>query len=295
VSGYSGAVGFVGVGKMGLPMARRLRGAGFELVLADKTPDLVRASAAELQAKVAVSFSALQSVGLLICMLPDSGVVESVLEAPGGIFDVLRPGAIILDMGSSAPRRTQRLSEIAAAAGFEFADAPVSGGVARAVSGDLTIMFGGSGCLFERVKPVLAAMGSSVVHVGDVGAGHAMKALNNLLSATGLAAACEVIEAGRRFGLAPETMLDVLNGSTGRNNATDTKIAQFVLSESYSSGFGLRLMLKDLRAALELVRSVGSESILSDACLDLWSRAAEALPEDADHTMVARFIGLARF
>jgi 3-hydroxyisobutyrate dehydrogenase len=118
-----------------------------------------------------------------------------------------------------------------------------------------------------------------------------MKALNNLLSAVGLAAACEVIAAGVDFGLDPATMLAVLNRSTGKNNATETKVAQFVLSETFASGFGLRLMVKDLRTAVDLIRSEGLDTPIAQANLLLWERAALELPDDADHTMVAKTIG----
>src|SRR5204863_8185446 len=113
-----------------------------------------------------------------------------------------------------------------------------------------------------------------------------MKALNNVLSATGLAAALEVIEVGRRFGLDPQTMLDVLNGSSGQNNATSTKVAQYVLSETYDAGFGLRLMLKDIGTAISLARELDAATPIGDACLALWAKAAEQLPPDADHTEV---------
>jgi 3-hydroxyisobutyrate dehydrogenase len=137
------------------------------------------------------------------------------------------------------------------------------------------------------VQPVLEAVAARIVHVGAVGAGHAMKALNNIMSAAGLSVACEVIEVGRRFGLDPETMLEVLNGSTGRNHATETKIAQYVLSERFDSGFLLRLMLKDLVIGVDLAHEVGADIPIGEACLALWQKAAEFLPPDSDQTLVA--------
>jgi 3-hydroxyisobutyrate dehydrogenase len=206
---------------------------------------------------------------------------------PGGLLETLEAGALVLDMGSSVPRRTVALAEAAAAAGIELADAPVSGGLAKARSGELTAMFGGTPEQLERCTPALEAMTRKVVPMGPVGSGHAMKALNNVMSATGLSIACEVIEVGRRFGLDPELMVEVLNGSTGRNHATETKVRQFVLSESFDSGFLLRLMLKDLRIAADLSGDVGAATPLADVCLQLWSDAAERLPADADQTRIA--------
>jgi 3-hydroxyisobutyrate dehydrogenase len=220
-------------------------------------------------------------------MLPDSDAVEQVALGQGGLFDVLEAGALVLDMGSSVPRRTVALARRAAEAGLELADAPVSGGLAKACSGELTAMFGGTPEQLERCRPALDAMTATVVPMGPVGSGHAMKALNNVMSATGLSIACEVIEVGRRFGLDPDLMVEVLNGSTGRNHATETKVRQFVLSESFDSGFLLRLMLKDLRIAADLADDVGAATPLADACRELWAGAAEVLPADADQTRIA--------
>jgi 3-hydroxyisobutyrate dehydrogenase len=130
-------------------------------------------------------------------------------------------------------------------------------------------------------------IGSTIVPTGPVGSGHAMKALNNLLSAVGLAAATEVVEVGRRFGLDPAVMLDVLNHSTGRNHATENKVAQFVLSGTFASGFALQLMVKDIATAVALAHAQGVPIPIGEACLALWSEAADVLPADADHTRIA--------
>jgi 3-hydroxyisobutyrate dehydrogenase len=242
--------------------------------------------AEEIGATAALDLAALADASVVVLLLPDSSIVEKVVPGENGLLRLLRPGSLVLDMGSSDPRSTVRLAEAAAAEDVEYADAPVSGGVRRARAGDLTIMFGGSESQLERVRPLFDAVGSKVVPTGAVGSAHAMKALNNLLSAVGLAAALEVIEVGRRFGLEPHAMLDVLNGSSGQNNATSTKVAQYVLSETYDAGFGLRLMLKDVRTAISMARELDASTPLGDACLALWARAADELPPDADHTEI---------
>jgi 3-hydroxyisobutyrate dehydrogenase len=135
---------------------------------------------------------------------------------------------------------------------------------------------------------VLDLIATRVIHIGDVGAGHAMKALNNFVSAAGLTVACEAIEVGRRFGLVPEVMLEALNVSTGSNNATQTKLGQFVLSETYDSGFALQLMLKDISTAVELADEYGVSGGLAAACRQVWRAAADELPADADQTEIAR-------
>ena len=280
-------VGFVGIGAMGEPMVGRLSAAGFEV----HAYDLDRRRA-ELVGKlpgvaVASSLGDLAKAPVVICMLPSSSAVREVATTPGGLFESMAKGSLIIDMGSSEPAQTTELGRAAEAAGLALADAPVSGGVARAKTGELTIMFGGSTELLERSRRILEAMGSNVMHVGPLSSGHALKALNNLLSAVGLAAASEVIEVGRRYGLDPHTMLDVINHSTGRNHATETKVAQFVLSGTYASGFALRLMLKDIKTAINLARSLDVDCAMGEACLGLWEEAGRRLPADSDQTRIA--------
>src|SRR5690606_3310055 len=140
--------------------------------------------------------------------------------------------------------------------GIDMIDAPVSGGVRRAITGELAVMIGGEPAVIERCRPVLDALGKQLFAVGKLGAGDAMKCLNNYVSAAGLLAAAEGLVAAQRFGLEPKKALEVLNASTGKNNSTEHKFAQFILSRTFGSGFSLGLMAKDLRTALELARQV---------------------------------------
>ncbi len=168
---------------------------------------------------------------------------------------MLAKDALIIDMSSSVPVDTQSLGKTLAERGIGLVDAPVSGGVRRAIDGTLAIMAGGDAALVERARPVLQAMAKSVFATGPLGSGHAMKALNNYVSAAGLVAACEALLVGRRFGLQPDTIIDVLNASTGKNNSTDVKMKQFVISESFASGFSLALMAK-IFASLRTCRNL---------------------------------------
>src|SRR5262249_14242565 len=157
-----------------------------------------------------------------ILMLPSSAAISSVMDdgvAGPGLLGLLAPGTLIIDMSSSEPSKTVELAGRAAGRGLLFVDAPVSGGKARAITGGLAIMAGGSDEAVEAALPLLSAMGSTVDRTGAVGSAHAMKALNNLLSAIGLAAASEVLAVGKKFGLEPSVMVDILNRSTGRNHA----------------------------------------------------------------------------
>lgn len=225
----------------------------------------------------------------MVCLLPDSDAVETVLSGDGGLLSSVAAGALIIDMGSSDPRRTVALAERAAAGGVDYVDAPVSGGIRRARTGELTVMFGGDPAHLERARPLLDAVGTTVIHVGRVGSAHAMKALNNLLSAMNLVGSLEVMEVGRRFGIDPVTMLGTLNASTGQSNVTMTKIDR-VLDGSLDSGFALRLMLKDITTAMQIARETESPTPLGDVCIELWRTAARELPPDADQLAIASLL-----
>lgn len=283
---------FLGLGAMGAPMATLLARGGHALALYDVEAARVASLAESLDA-TAVPAGGLREaaagVATVVLMLPDSPAVESVLGGPDGLLHWLAPGSTVLDMGSSRPASTVALAALAESRGITLVDAPVSGGVARARTGELAIMVGGETAGVERVQSLLAVLGNPV-HVGPVGAGHAMKALNNLLSAVGLAAASEVLSIGTNFGLDPAVMLDVLNGSTGRNHATEVKMSRFVLSRAFDSGFGMRLMVKDLRTALDLAHDTGTPSPLSAGCLEQWIAAVRELEPGADHTEIAAYV-----
>lgn len=273
---------------MGTPMARRLLEAGYRVHCSDADP----AAVAQLESEGAVPadpHATAQAADVLLLVLPSSDVVEQVLVTDG-LLDVLRPGSVVVDMGSSRPRSTVALAGQAEERGIGYVDAPVSGGVSGAAAGSLTVMVGGTEDHVGCVRPVLEVLGAKVLHVGAHGAGHALKALNNLMSAVHLLASSEALLAGREFGLDPAVMLDAVNGSSGRSGSTEVKWPRYVLPGTYDSGFGLRLMLKDMRIADGLARDMGWGSALAASAVDTWSRAADALPPDADHTELVRWL-----
>ena len=192
-------------------------------------------------------------------------------------------------MSSSAPMGTRALGEELAQRGVAMVDAPVSGGVAKARDATLAIMAGGLPEHVERARPVLEKLGAKIIPTGPLGSGHAMKALNNYVSAAGLAAAAEALLVARAFGLDPAVMTDVLNASTGRNNSTENKLKQYVLSGTFSAGFAMDLMAKDLATALDLAHSLGVPAPLAEECIALWSKASKSLP-GADHTAIYSFL-----
>ena len=287
-------VGFIGLGNMGAPMARLLAAAGYRLVVADAAPAAVERFRSQAACEAA---TALRQIGatcrVVITMLPDGHAVRQVLMGEAGVVAGLTasagPGAIVIDMTSASPVGTRALGTELAALGITLLDAPVSGGVSRAVDGKLSIMAGGDTSVVGRCRPLLEKMGQ-VFLTGAPGSGHAMKALNNFLSAINLAAAGEAVLAGERFGLDPAKMIEIFNASTGRNTGTDNKYPKFILSGTYNSGFALGLMAKDLRLALELARDTGVAADLLQTCVNLWSQAEGQLGGRADNTEVVRYL-----
>jgi 3-hydroxyisobutyrate dehydrogenase len=287
-------VGFVGLGNMGLPMVRCLAKAGHEVAAFDVRPD-AGAALADLSPRVRIA-SSLADVGresdVVVTMLPNSAVVRAVVLGEAGrdgCASRLASGAIVVDMSSSFPLDTRKLAEALSERGIGVVDAPVSGGVAKAVSGTLAIMAGGEARHVDRVEGMLRAMGS-VHRTGGLGSGHAMKALNNYVSAAGLLATAEALVIGRRFGLDPHVMTRVLNASTGRNNTTENKVERYMLSGSFDSGFALALMEKDVGMAQALAEELGISAEQLSLVSDLLQEAAKLLGPGADHTAVYKFI-----
>lgn len=284
-------IGFIGLGKMGWPMASRVSAAGYRLVLMDADQKLADSLAKDLGAEAAINAKALaQKASIIITILPNSQIVQAVLEGDNGLLAGLQAGAIIVDMTSGVPSATKSFAQLAANAGGHLVDAPVSGGVPRAKTGELSIMFGGDQALLDQVQPVLACMGNAIERIGDVGSAHAMKALNNLVSAGGFLVGIEALMIGKRFGLSPEKMVDVLNASTGMNNSTQKKFKQYVLSGRYDAGFGLDLMVKDLGIALGLAHETQTPAAFSALCYEMWAASAQMLGPGQDHTAVAKLV-----
>lgn len=285
-------IAFIGLGMMGRPMASRLVEAGFKLQVFDVSQkavsDFVGAHPAALA--TASAKAAARGAAALITMLPDGKIVrQAVLEGRDAAFEGLEAGALVMDMSSSNPVDTQKLARDLAARGVALLDAPVSGGVKRAVDGSLSIMVGGAAADLERVRPVFGAMGKTITHCGPAGAGHALKALNNYLSAAGLVAMCEALVVGEAFGLDPGTMVDVFNSSTGKSNATEVKGRQFVVSRSFAAGFTAALMAKDLRTAGDVAHHLELHMPNLEQAVSYWAAADGRLGKGADHTEIFRY------
>ena len=284
-----GVVGFVGLGAMGGRMVRHLKGVA-DLLVFDADPARAVEAAAAVSGTAMTDVAEMSTADAVILMLPTSAIVDEVFRGSSGrpgLLDILAPGSLVIDMSSSAPTNTVENAALAQKRGITFIDAPVSGGIGGAESGKLAIMAGGSKDDFERARPLLDRLGSRVILVGDVGTGHAIKALNNLLAATIFAATCEVFTVGTKFGLDPSIMREVINASSGGSYMTEVVWPKAVLPRSFDFGFTLQLMEKDVRVAMSLIDATGVEAVLSKVSAGMWARALEAAPAGADMSTLA--------
>ena len=285
-------IAFIGLGQMGAPMALNLLKAGFTVIGHDRASKVADQFVGHTHFHWAESASsAVSQAEMVVLMLPDSSIVDHLLwQGDDALSRVMKSGSLIIDMGSSDPLHTRQNAEKFADLGIGFIDAPVSGGVKRAIAGTLAIMIGGDAALVERAYPVLQACGKTLTHVGQAGAGHAVKALNNYVSAAGLLAVSEALSAAMKFGIDPQLVNQVFNASTGKNNTTENKVEAFMLSNAFNSGFSLSLMKKDLETAHRFMEQVDAQSGFASDCLQVWQAADKALGLGADHTEMYRFI-----
>jgi 3-hydroxyisobutyrate dehydrogenase len=287
-------VGFIGLGNMGWPMARHLVEGGIAPVLLDAVPERAAVFALEIGGRAARDLHDLaRESDIVITMLPNGDTVRAVVLGEAGrhgLIDGLRENALLVDMGSSDPRAYPAIEDALRARGAQMIDAPVSGAVTGAEAGTLTIMAGGDAAAIDRAMPLFQLVGKQVFRTGALGTGQAMKALNNLASAGAFILTLEILLIGQRFGLDPALMTQILNVSTGRNNATDKKILPHVLSRRFDSGFALALMAKDLTTAFGLTEATATPSIFAGPTLEAARAALAALGPDADHTAIARWL-----
>ena len=277
---------------MGMPMIRNLLKANLSVTGFDLKPLVADELKSEIHFEMATSAIALtKKCDVIILMLPDSNIVDRLLwEGDDALSKAMNSKQTIIDMSSSDPVRSRANFDRLAQLGISFIDAPVSGGVRRAKDGSLSIMIGGLAPAVESVQPIFKAMGKTLVHVGAAGAGHAVKALNNYVSASGLLAVCEALVAAEKFGIDPHLVNQVFNVSTGKNNTTDVKVENFMLSGTFKSGFSLALMRKDLQTALDFISRMETPKNFADACTQTWTQAEKSLDKGADHTAMYAFI-----
>ena len=278
-------VGFIGIGNMGWPMASHIAQAGHDLTVFDIDGPRATRFADEFHCRAAASLGEVATNDSTVTMLPTGRIVRQALfeDQDGAFAKALKPGALVVDMSSSEPVGTRELGAEVSKRGAVLIDAPVSGAVPRARAGTLAIMIGGDDkAAIERAKPLLLSMGKQLFETGPLGTGHAMKALNNYIAAAGYTAVVEALLIGQRFGLNPETMVDILNASTGRNFTTEVMIKEQVLGGKFATGFALGLMAKDVKIAADLGEVVRLDAPVSRLIRDRWALARERLGATRD-------------
>lgn len=271
-------------------MARHLA-SRFDLVVWNRTAGKAKAFAEAHGAKVAATpREAAHGASVVVTCLPTSNEVEGLLDGNDGLLAGLASGTLFIDCTSGDPSTSRRIAARLAERNVAFLDAPVSGGTSGAEAGRLTVMCGGDQATFDRAKPVLDAFGSKVVLVGPVGAGHALKAVNNALLAVHIWSVAEGLAALAKAGVTPAAALDVINASSGRSNASENLIPQRVLTREFPRTFRLALLEKDVAIAADFLRTQRVPSSVLQQIADLFRVARVELGEEADHVEAVRLL-----
>jgi 3-hydroxyisobutyrate dehydrogenase len=286
-------VAFLGLGAIGAPMAAHLARSGHALTIWNRTSSRARDSdAARAGARVAAS--AAEAVGdadVVITCLPQSSDVAELLALDGGaVRNALRAGTLFVDCTSGDPATSRTIAAELSTRSIGFIDAPVSGGVAGAVAGTLTVMVGGDAEALERARPVLTYFAGKIVHCGAIGAGHALKAVNNALLALHIWSTAEGLVAAMKAGVAPQVALDVINASSGRSNASMNLFPERVLTGEFPRTFRLALLDKDAGIAAAMARSQNSASPTLQLAADLMRIAHLELGDVVDHVECVRLV-----
>ncbi|MBV8999286.1 MAG: NAD(P)-dependent oxidoreductase [Solirubrobacterales bacterium] len=280
--------GIVGVGQMGGRMAARVREAGDPIVAYDRDAERLAASGIE----PARSLEELVTVAdVVLLSLPDSSIIEPLVLGAAGVLEHARPGQVVVDLSTASPQSTQRIHAALAERNVDFLDAGISGGAKAADAGTLTIMVGGDAGALARVRPILERFAAKIFHMGDSGAGHIAKLLNNFLNGISLAATAEVMVAAKLSGLDLEQFLDVLNASSGVNFATLNRFPHIVKGDYLEGGLTGRLMAKDIRLYLDYVARLGVPTFTGPACLAVFEVANALGYEDQISNRVVDGIG----
>jgi 3-hydroxyisobutyrate dehydrogenase-like beta-hydroxyacid dehydrogenase len=278
-------LGFIGLGRMGRPMARRLIEAGHRLTVFDTRQEAVAALTALGAQQASSPAEIADRVETIMACLPTPDVVLDVATGGQGVIKGKRVRAFV-DLSTSGSNVAKRIAALLAERRIVQLDSPVSGGVPGAEKGTLAVMVSGPRAQFDSLQPVLKVFGRPFYVGGEPGLGQTMKLLNNLLSANALAATCEAVAMGVKAGLAPDVIIEVLNAGTGRNSASLDKFPRAILPGSYNGGFATGLMVKDLRLFAEEAKSLGLSLEIANSVVRMWEEAKAELGPDSDSTQM---------
>lgn len=266
-------IGFIGVGAMGKPMAQNLLKASYEVYVYDLVQENVQQMVQQGAIGCASGNEVASKADMVVTSLPNAKIVENVMTGPSGVIASCKPGTVIMDMSSVAPETTRQMAKLAEQSQVKYIDAPVSGGVAGAQAGTLTIMVGSDPETFERIKPVLEVLGKNIYHVGEPGLGDAIKIVNNLLLGCNMAALAEALVLGVKCGLTPEIMNEVIKVSSGRSYALEAKMEKFILADAFDGGFAVDLQFKDLGLAMDAAKDVSMALPVTAAASQVFASA----------------------
>jgi 3-hydroxyisobutyrate dehydrogenase len=285
-------IGFIGIGIMGAPMAGHLTSAGYTLAIHDINRARAESFASEHEGITVLDTP--RAVGeisdIVITMLPSGRYVQDVVLGNSGIIAGMRSGGLLLDTSSSEPWLTLETAKAVSAAGIDMVDAPVSGAQPGAQAAQLVFMVGGSKESVDRAMPLFQAMGKQVFHLGPTGAGHAMKCINNLITSVTFMATAEGLIIGKKAGLDPDIMIDVLNVSTGMSWISQTHFKQRITSRKFDDAFKLELMVKDIGIAMELAKRNGIPTPLCSLDQELWSSAERSSEKGSSISNMVRWV-----
>lgn len=279
-------IGFIGIGNMGRPMSTNLLKAGYKLRIYDireeamEEPLRLGAEAASSPKEVA------QASDIVMTSLPTPEALEEVVLGRSGVLEGAVRGCVLVDTSTVSPSTIRKIAAIAKDKGVEVLDAPVSGGVAGARAGTLTVMVGGDRDVFERCLEVLRVIGRNVYHVGDVGSGDTVKLVNNLMSLANVVTLSEGMVLGVRAGVEPQTLYDVIKVSTGRSYALEVKLPNLISKGRFEPGFAIDLACKDLALAIELGREMGVPLFVTSIAQQIYELARARGMGRLDHTAV---------
>jgi 3-hydroxyisobutyrate dehydrogenase len=284
-------VAFLGLGAIGRPMANRVAAAGLPLTVWNRTTERAREFSDATKARVAPSpAEAARGADVVITCLPNSPEVLAILDGDDGLLAGMRSGAALVDCTSGEPGTSRQIADRLRQRGVDFLDAPVSGGVVGAEKGTLTVMVGGDRAVLDRVRPVLESFGQKIVHCGGVGAGDALKAVNNALLAVHIWSAAEGLALLAKEGVPPSVALDVINASSGRSNASMNLFPERVLTRAFPRTFRLALLDKDVGIAASVASADGIPAPMLQLTAALWKLAHNSLGEVADHVETVKII-----
>jgi len=289
------SIGFIGIGKMGGPIAHHLSEAKFDLYIEDVRSNVLQ-SFLETNRCKRLNLDGHANLDAIVTMLPDGQAVHSVVlgtKHVRGYASRVRPGGLVIDMSSSAPIGTQELGAALAERDIGMVDAPVAGGVVFAENKSLSVLAGGDAKNFERCQPLFNAIASSVFYCGPLGSGHALKALCNYVNAVSLVSLLEAITTADRFGIEPDTAVSVLRAATTeRNHPLEKKIVPHVMTRRFNTGMALGLIAKDVAIAKDLAKALSIDVPIMESCSSVWNQAVAQIGFNADQTEIARALNL---